>query len=140
MARAATLSNGPLRVAMIVDDDAILRYALCRIVQRAGRVACEAANGEEATALCPQMQPRVILLDLQMPVKDGFETCADLRADAACRHALIFAISGSPHSAVEDRALRSGFDLFLLKPIDEPLLHMLLANAARTSGPASTAS
>jgi CheY-like chemotaxis protein len=117
---------------MIVDDDAILRYALCRIVQRAGWTAHEAADGEEATALCPKVKPRVILLDLQMPGKDGFETCAELRADAACRHALIFAISGMAHSAVEDRALRSGFDLCLLKPIDDTLLQMLLTNAARS--------
>lgn len=117
-------------VALVVDDDEVFRYAIGRIIHHAGWTVCEAAGGDEAVAYCRSLEPRLILLDLQMPGRDGFETCEALRTQEHCRSATIIAMSGVPKHAVEDRALRSGFDLYLLKPISENLLRRILDGAA----------
>src|SRR5262245_10199636 len=109
--------SGAPNVALVVDDDAVFRYALGRLIHHAGWVVHEAASGDEAIAHCQEIHPRVILLDLQMPERDGFQTCEVLRNQEHCRHAMIIAVSGLARHSVEDRAHRSGFDLYMLKPI-----------------------
>jgi CheY-like chemotaxis protein len=122
------------RVALVVDDDAVYRYAFCRLVQLYGWTAHEAANGEEALKRCAELLPRIVFLDLQLPGRDGFEVCTLMRADPVCRGSLIIAISGLARHAVEERAMRTGFDTYLLKPVSENLVRAILRGAELQSG------
>jgi len=70
-----------LRIA-IADDHPIIRFAVRQVLEASGQVEIvgEARNGNEATALVERAQPDVLLLDLQMPEKDGFEALNEINA------------------------------------------------------------
>jgi adenylate cyclase len=117
--------------ALVVDDDPIFRYAFARVVRLYGWTSGEAGSAEEALRYCREKHPTVIFLDLQMPDMDGFAACAALRAEPECAAATIIAVSGLARHSVEERALRSGFDLFLVKPVSDNLLRAVLGERAR---------
>jgi CheY-like chemotaxis protein len=119
------------RHALVVDDDPIFRYAFTRLVRSFGWTADEADGGTQALAACRDVKPNVIFLDLHMPDKDGFEVCAELRADPRCADATIIAVSGITRNIIETRAIACGFDSYLLKPVDKELLGAVLQTAAR---------
>jgi CheY-like chemotaxis protein len=116
--------------ALVVDDDPIFRYAFARIVRLYGWTSGEAGSAEEALRYCRELRPTVIFLDLQMPNVDGFATCAALRGEPKSAEAMIIAVSGLARHSVEERALRSGFDLFLVKPVSDNLLRVVLGERA----------
>ena len=67
------------KTILLADDDADLLKAVSRVLEVAGyRVLC-AANGDECLRLASEQRPDLVLLDLVMPVKSGFETCEALR-------------------------------------------------------------
>jgi two-component system, chemotaxis family, chemotaxis protein CheY len=112
--------------ALIVDDDPDFRSSFARFINSFGWTAHAAADAAEALAICRESKPWLIFVDLQMPDRDGFETCADLRAERFCHHATIVAMSGTASNFLQERAFSAGFDLYFLKPISEPLLRGVL--------------
>lgn len=120
------MAGAPTKTVVVIDDDEPFRYAFSRRLQHEGWAAHAAANGREGVELSRTVRPSVIFLDLQMPELDGFETCAQLRAEEWSRRTIIIAVSGLPRYSVEERALRSGFDLYLLKPLGENLIRKIL--------------
>ena len=65
---------------LLVEDDIETREVMARALVKAGWTVSEAANGQEALDVMADLQPRLILLDLMMPVMDGFDFLAKLRA------------------------------------------------------------
>ena len=65
---------------LVVDDDSRIRSALGRMLTRAGHEVILAADGDEATRLCREIEVDLVILDLFMPQKDGIETIAELLA------------------------------------------------------------
>jgi DNA-binding NarL/FixJ family response regulator len=103
-----------LRV-LIVDDRQQVRQELGAILRLAGdiEVVGEAANGLEAVRLATALQPRAILLDLQMPVMDGYRAAAQIRAICpACR---LIALTIHGDETARRRAATAGFDSFIVK-------------------------
>jgi two-component system sensor histidine kinase/response regulator len=98
----------------------------CRILERAGHVVVLAANGKQALEEWERGEFDVILMDLQMPVMNGFAACAAIREREALRaHGPLDAVERIPiialtaHAMGEDRerCLSAGMDGFLTKPI-----------------------
>src|ERR1035437_7105574 len=79
-----------------------------------------AQSGKEGIALCISEKPDVILLDIVMPIMDGFEVCKILKTDEVLKHIPIIMITAS-RTDKESRilALEMGADAFLMKPLDE---------------------
>lgn len=117
---------GCMRHALVVDDDPIYRYAFTRLVRSLGWTADEADGGAQAVAKCRLASPDVIFLDLQMPHKDGYEVCMELRGESMCAGATIIAVSGISRGIFESRAFAGGFDSYLLKPVTKELLEAVL--------------
>ena len=90
-----------------------------------------ANNGEEALEVARSEYPDLILLDVMMPVMDGFETCKRLRSDPATAHIPVVMVTAL--DGVDDRinGLRAGADDFLTKPIDETALMTRINNLVR---------
>jgi len=65
---------------LLVEDDIETREVMARALEKAGWAVSEAGNGQEALDIMSDLQPRLILLDLMMPVMDGFDFLAELRA------------------------------------------------------------
>lgn len=104
-----------------IDDNPDNLIVLKVLLQESypGSVFKGAMSGREGLALCSSFKPDVILLDLIMPVMDGFEICSRLKNDPATRHIPVVMLTAAQTSSESRiRALKSGADAFLAKPID----------------------
>ena len=109
-------SAGELRV-LIADDHPAVRHGLRAILQSQPdiHVIADAADGEEACRLCDELCPDVLLLDLRMPKKDGFQVTAELRSRVGALKPGIIVMS--TYEGEEDirRALSAGVKGYLTK-------------------------
>lgn len=103
-----------LRV-LIADDRQQVRQELCAILPLAGdiEVVGEAANGLEAVQLAAALQPQAVLLDLQMPVMDGYQAAAQIKTICPACHIVALTIHGD--ETARRRAAEAGFDAFIVK-------------------------
>ena len=100
---------------LIVDDQRIMRLVLSSILSDTGiKVLGQASNGLEALELYTQLKPMVVLLDLLMPVMDGFTTMEKLLAYDPKANIVI--CSSMQHKFYISRALKQGAKDFLVKP------------------------
>jgi CheY-like chemotaxis protein len=107
---------------LVVDDDEMNRDMLSRRLLRKGYEVALAVNGAEAIARASTEHPALILMDLSMPVLDGYEATRRLKSDAET--AAIPIIGLSAHAMVGDRekALEAGCDDYDTKPVELPRL------------------
>jgi two-component system, response regulator YesN len=102
---------------LLVDDEMQSRKSLVRVLTRMGvETVVEAATGEEALRLLPQLRPELIITDCQMPGMDGVRLTKALRATGIDMP--IIMISGATERAMIDAAIRAGVTRFLAKPIE----------------------
>jgi CheY-like chemotaxis protein len=81
-------------LVLIVDDDARIRALMARLLETSGYSAVEAADGKEALARMRQRRPCVILLDLQMPIMDGWEFRRQQLADPELADVPVICVTG----------------------------------------------
>jgi CheY-like chemotaxis protein len=121
---AASSAAAPLRVLIVEDNPHIVEmysYVLQKLpvgpLQGRGPLELHfAADGQGALAQLLQKAFQLVLLDLSMPVLDGFALIARIRAQAALRALPLVAISAGGRDT-QERALASGVDIFLRKPV-----------------------
>jgi CheY-like chemotaxis protein len=103
---------------LIAEDAADIRSILARILQQSGYRVIETKNGQDALASLQNEWPDVVLLDLSMPVVDGWETLSAIRALPGGDQLPIIAVTA--HAMVGDReaVLSHGFDAYIMKPLD----------------------
>jgi CheY-like chemotaxis protein len=117
---------------LVVDDDAELRLGLVDLLEQSDLVAVGASNGEEALALAGRCLPRLILLDMNMPVLDGWQFLQKRDADEALRRVPVVIISAAPG----DQLPRGGVEGLLSKPLDEGALLATIDDLLAGPGPA----
>ena len=107
-----------MRKILVVDDDSHIRDVICFALRRAGFEISEAADGDAALQQAMRVQPDLIILDVLMPKKDGFEVCRALRADPAGNAANVAILFLSSKDAEVDRVvgLELGADDYIVKP------------------------
>jgi CheY-like chemotaxis protein len=100
---------------LIVDDFVSMQQALALCMQSLPgfEVVGTAENGKEALELIPQIAPDLAIVDLQMPVMDGFQLMRRLRKDYPQIH--LIAVCGHASSAIENEALAAGANAFVAK-------------------------
>ena len=109
---------------LIVDDDADMRETLEAILVSDGYPCRTAANGLEALELCALDQPGVVLLDMLMPIMNGWDTAHELR-ERYGKTVPIVVVTASEHSA--ERAAEINADDVLPKPFDIDDLRQIIA-------------
>jgi CheY-like chemotaxis protein/HPt (histidine-containing phosphotransfer) domain-containing protein len=113
----------PLRL-LLAEDNAVNQRLMVSLLQQEGHTVVVAANGKEALAAVEQQAFDLILMDVQMPVMDGFEATAHLRAreQATCRHMPVIALTAHAMKGDRERCRAAGMDGYLAKPIHVPEL------------------
>lgn len=111
---------------MIVEDDHAIRETLREVLEEHGFGVLDAANGAEALESLRQHAPRVILLDLMMPILDGIGFREVQRSDPALARIPVVVISAD--HGVREKASTLGVDAYLAKPFE---LDQLLSTVRR---------
>lgn len=130
MSGALTRNQRAFRV-LIVDDNALNLQMMRDMLEPLGYEVEAAGNGREAVETAPQFRPDLILLDIVMPVMDGFEACEQLKADPGTRHIPVVLITSLEDRESKLRGLASGANDFLSKPLDDAELTLRVRNLLR---------
>ncbi len=106
-----------MRQVLVVDDKASSRELVRTLLETAGYAVSEAANGREAVDIARETAPDLILLDLQMPVLDGFGALHEIRADPRFAKLPIVALTASAMQGDREKAIAAGFTGYVSKPV-----------------------
>ncbi|MEQ9690573.1 MAG: response regulator [Bauldia litoralis] len=122
---------------LLVEDNEMNRDMLSRRLARQGHEVLIAVDGAEGVAKVAAERPEIVLMDMSLPVLDGWEATRRLKADAAT--ASIPVISLTAHALASDReqALAAGCDDYDTKPIDLPRLVEKIERLLGQSSPAT---
>src|SRR5258708_22813379 len=111
---------------LIVDDISDYRKLLMLVLKESGYDIVEAATGLEALNQARVTRPHLILMDLAMPVVNGDEAMAWLKADPLTRHIPVIVTTAFPSGTIVHRAIAAGAAEVMHKPFDLKLLHVML--------------
>jgi CheY-like chemotaxis protein len=103
---------------LVVEDNEVNQRILVRRLERRGFEVVTAGNGQEGVALATSEVPDLILMDMSLPILDGWEATRQIKAKAETGHIPVIALTA--HAMVGDReqALDAGCDDYDVKPID----------------------
>lgn len=101
---------------LVVEDQEDNRQILRDLLSNSGYEIFEARTGEEAIALAASLRPDLILMDIQLPVLDGYEASRRIKANPDLRMIPIIAVTSYALSGDEEQARRAGCDAYVSKP------------------------
>lgn len=107
---------------LLVEDNELNRDMLSRRLRRVNYEVLIAGDGETALQLIRSDRPDVVLLDMNLPVMDGWTTCKEVRADDAISDTYIIALTAHAMGEDRDKAMAAGCNDFATKPIEFPEL------------------
>ena len=105
---------------LIIEDDEMNRQLMARYISKLGHTSDDAINGQEGIAKLAENNYHIIVMDLEMPVQNGYETAVIIRQleDHVKKHTPILAFTGQAYPALQQKAIEAGVDDFVMKPID----------------------
>jgi PAS domain S-box-containing protein len=110
--------TGEKRKILVVDDKWENRAVLVNLLLPLGFEVTEAENGYDGLQKAAEFMPDLILMDLIMPVMDGFEATRRIRQSAHLKHVKILAISASTSESQRQESIEAGCDGFIAKPVE----------------------
>ena len=103
---------------LLVEDNELNRDMLTRRLQRKGFTVLSAENGQESIEVAQSENPDIILMDLSLPIVDGWTAAERLKADATTSSIPIIALTAHAMKGDREKALEAGCDEYNTKPID----------------------
>lgn len=116
---------------MVVEDDINARKLMCRVLSQSGYTPLSAENGAEALALLDEKHVDAVILDVMMPVMDGYEFLSTLREGGNNLPVLI--VTAKEDARDKHLGFRLGTDDYMVKPVDEEEMLLRLAAILRRS-------
>jgi two-component system, cell cycle response regulator DivK len=101
---------------LVVEDHEDNRQILRDLLASAGYEMIEAENGEDGVAAAAAQQPDLILMDIQLPILDGYEATRQIKANPALNSIPIIVVTSYALSGDEDKARAAGCDAYIAKP------------------------
>ena len=123
----AILAGDDDGTVMVVDDSDDIRELIGTRLRRKGYRVVEASNGAEAVALALRSHPGLILMDLGMPVMDGYEATRRIKALPGCGRVPVVAVSAFSDSGSKRKALEAGCVECVTKPVDLEKIDSLMS-------------
>ncbi|MEX2325530.1 MAG: response regulator [Gemmatimonadaceae bacterium] len=132
----------PLAKILLVEDNEMNRDMLSRRLERKGYQVVLACDGQAGVDMAAAEAPDLILMDMSLPVFDGWEATRRIKAAPATRHVPVIALTAHAMSGDRDKAIEAGCNDYDTKPIDLARLlgkiESLLGLAATQKGAAAT--
>jgi DNA-binding response OmpR family regulator len=125
---------------LIADDEPNILISLEYLMKREGYEVHVARDGQEALDLLQRVLPRLVLLDVMMPNKNGFEVCQALRADESLKDTLVLMLTAKGRDTDIAKGLGVGADAYMTKPFSTKELVVKVREmlaAPRGAGPAA---
>jgi two-component system, cell cycle response regulator DivK len=124
---------------LIVEDDPSIRAVLIRLLTASGHVVISATDGAQGVGMARQKQPDLILMDLGLPILNGWEATHRIKTMPATAHIPVIVLTAYAIAEDRERSIAVGCDDFETKPIDIPRLlgkiaHFLGQPPISTSG------
>lgn len=113
---------------LVADGDPAIRKMLRKFIESEGYKAVEAKNGAEVISLHDQISPDMIILDSDLPVINGFDACATVRASLSGNDCPVLIVTDRNDEVSADRAMSAGAADFIQKPIFLPILRQRVKN------------
>ena len=107
---------------LLVEDNEMNRDMLTRRLVRNGHTVVVAVDGEEGVAMASSEAPDIVLMDMSLPVLDGWSATRRLRAEPATRDIPVIALTAHAMSGDREKALEAGCNDYDTKPVDLPRL------------------
>ena len=102
---------------LLVEDDEMNRDMLSRRLTRKGHQVIIATDGKQGISMAHLETPELILMDMNLPVMDGWEATRNLKADAATQHIPVVALTAHAMAGDKEKALDAGCDDYDTKPV-----------------------
>jgi two-component system cell cycle response regulator DivK len=107
---------------LIAEDNLVNRELLREMLEAKNYQVAEACDGKEALTKIDELKPDLVLLDLNMPILDGFAVIRLIRENPILRQVPVLAVTAYAMKDDRERVLRAGFDSYIAKPIDSAVL------------------
>jgi len=116
LVHAAEMSPRMTKTILVADDEPNIVVALEYLLTRSGYQVHIARNGDEALRLVETLVPDLVLLDIMMPLRSGYDVCKRIREQANLKHVKIVMLSAKGRDAEVNKGLAAGADLYVTKP------------------------
>lgn len=110
------MTTAPRKIVLIADDDSNLRLLVSVTIQSDAYTVLEAADGDEAWSAIQQHRPDLVLLDIQMPGRSGFDVLVAIRSDPRLAATRVILLTAKAQESDVEVGLSAGADLYLTKP------------------------
>lgn len=118
---------------LVVDDDKFIRLQLSRAMEQAGYQVAQASNGEQAIAAYNRLHPDIILLDVVMPIMDGFTCCSQLQKLPGGDRTPVLMLTALEDRESVDLAFEAGATDYITKPIHLAVLRQRVRHLLQAS-------
>jgi CheY-like chemotaxis protein len=103
---------------LLVEDNEMNRDILFRRLSRRGYVVVFAVNGQQGVEMASSEEPDIILMDMSLPVMDGWEATRRVKSDNAIRNIPVIGLTAHAMSGDHEKALEAGCDDYDTKPVE----------------------
>jgi CheY-like chemotaxis protein len=114
---------------LVVDDNVDAAESLAMVLRFAGHDTRQAHDGVQAMKVAEQFRPDVVLLDIGLPIMNGYEACRRLRQEPWSRSMLLVALTGWGQEEDREQSRDAGFDVHMVKPVDHEALLSVIARS-----------
>ncbi|WP_411279533.1 ATP-binding protein [Gemmatimonas sp.] len=126
------------RRVLVVDDNIDAADSLALLLEREGHQVTVAYDGEQAVRVYAEQHPEAVVMDIGLPLLDGYEAARAMRLAQGSHPLLLIALTGWGQGDDRRRSQEAGFDHHLVKPISPRAIHALLVEHTRLAPPAPT--
>jgi CheY-like chemotaxis protein len=122
----STRTTSPSRRVLIVEDNIDAGRSLAYYLRDVGHQVEHAINGYAAIAIARNLRPDIVFLDLGLPGMDGFTVAQQIKREPGLEKVRIVVVTGYGQDEYRERALKTGVEIHLIKPVDPKTLASLI--------------
>ena len=116
-----------MKKVLICDDEPHILESVAYVARRQGYTVLTAENGDEAVRLAKAEQPGLVLLDLNMPIKSGYQACEEIKSDPDLRGTYVIMLTAKGQESDRARGEAAGADEYITKPFSPRKLSQRMA-------------